>query len=287
MFERFTERARQVVVLAQDEARGLGHHHIGGEHLLLGLVRENEGIAARVLRGAGIDEARLRRTVVECTGTGEGTTAGQMPFTPEAKQSLEQSLQQALALGHSFIGTEHVLLGVLRTDDAGVPAHVLAALGVERGSLADAVLSALAGDDERAAQWRHAQALPEAQLAEHAVPVLPSRDLHRTLAFYERLGFALRGSPIETYEYLIVLRGTIELHFYPDRDVDPLTTASSCYVRVRDADTLHAEWDAIGVPTETATGSRLMRPTDTPYGFREFALVDPDGNLLRVGSFKH
>jgi catechol 2,3-dioxygenase-like lactoylglutathione lyase family enzyme len=119
---------------------------------------------------------------------------------------------------------------------------------------------------------------------EHAVPVLPARDLHETLAFYERLGFALQGAPIERYGYLIVARGSIELHFFDQPRVDPLTTDAGCYVRVRDADALHREWKAVGVPTDPTTGSRLMPVTDTDYGLREFALVDPNGNLLRLGS---
>ena len=120
--------------------------------------------------------------------------------------------------------------------------------------------------------------------AEYAAPILPSRDLRESLAFYERLGFELVGAPPETYDYLVVRRGGIELHFWLKQDVDPLTTDASCYLRVADADALHAEWDAIGVPTDRETGSRLMPPGDTDYGLREFALVDRSGNLVRVGS---
>lgn len=119
---------------------------------------------------------------------------------------------------------------------------------------------------------------------EYAVPILPSRDLEETLAFYERLGFELRGAPIEKYRYLIVGRGPIELHFWDAPGVDPLTTDASCYVRVRDADALHTEWAAAGIEPDPATGSRLMPPCATDYGMREFALVDRRGNLVRVGS---
>ena len=121
-------------------------------------------------------------------------------------------------------------------------------------------------------------------LEEYAVPVLPSRDLHETLGFYERLGFALQGAPIEQYRYLIIGRGSIELHFFEQPSVDPLTTDAGCYVRVRDAEALHSEWQTVGVPTDTVTGSRLMGITSTEYGLTEFALVDPSGNLLRIGS---
>jgi uncharacterized cupin superfamily protein len=121
-------------------------------------------------------------------------------------------------------------------------------------------------------------------VTETAVPILPSRDLRETLAFYERLGFESRGAEPERWDYLILGRGGIELHVYGDPHVDPLTTAASCYVRVTDADELHRAWDAVGVPRDEATGSRLEPPVDTDYGMREFALVDPSGNLVRVGS---
>ena len=119
---------------------------------------------------------------------------------------------------------------------------------------------------------------------EFAVPILPSRDLSGTQAFYERLGFELRGAPIERFRYLIVGRGTVELHFWDAPNVDPLTTDSMCYIHVRDADALYDDWNRIGVATDAATGSRLMPPSDTEYGLREFALVDTSGNLLRIGS---
>ena len=121
-------------------------------------------------------------------------------------------------------------------------------------------------------------------MGEHAVPILPSRDLRETLAFYERLGFENRGAEPEEWDYLIVGRGGIVLHFFLQPDVDPLSTAAGCYVHVDDADALYAEWRAIGVEHDAATGSRLMAPADTDYRMREFALVDRSGNLLRVGS---
>lgn len=121
-------------------------------------------------------------------------------------------------------------------------------------------------------------------MAEYAVPVLPSRNLEETFEFYTRLGFELRGAPIEKYRYLIIGRGSIELHFWDAPEVDPLTTDASCYVRVDDADALHREWEAVGIETDPVTGSRLLAPGDTEYGLREFALVDKSGNLLRVGS---
>jgi hypothetical protein len=115
---------------------------------------------------------------------------------------------------------------------------------------------------------------------------MPGKDLDAILAFYERLGFENAGAPHREWDYLIIRRGELHLHFFGDPEVDPLTTAAGCYVYVDDADALYAEWDAVGVPTDPATGSRLQGPPQpTDYGLREFALVDPSGNLLRIGSF--
>ena len=130
MFERFTDRARRVVVLAQEEARLLDHNYIGTEHLLLGLVHEGEGIAARVLRTAGVDLDLLRAAVEDIIGRGDSTPSGHIPFTPSAKKVLELSLREALELGHNYIGTEHLLLGLIRQED-GVAAVTLAARGLD------------------------------------------------------------------------------------------------------------------------------------------------------------
>ena len=114
---------------------------------------------------------------------------------------------------------------------------------------------------------------------------MPANDLDATLAFYERLGFKNAGSAPAEWNYLIVRRGNVQLHFYGDPQVDPLATSSSCYVYTKDADALYDEWDAIGIATDPKTGSRLQGPpVGTDYGMREFALVDPSGNLIRVGS---
>ena len=121
-------------------------------------------------------------------------------------------------------------------------------------------------------------------MKEHAVPILPSRDLRETLDFYLRLGFENRGAPPEEWDYLILGRGGIELHFIGDPNVDPLKTAASCFLHVADADALHGEWQRAGIPRDETTGSRLEPPLDTDYGMREFAVVDPSGNLVRAGS---
>lgn len=118
---------------------------------------------------------------------------------------------------------------------------------------------------------------------ERSVPILPSRNLAESLIFYERLGFENRGAPPEEWDYLIIGRGGIELHFYLDPAVDPLATAASCYAFVEDAQALYEEW-ARTIPPDPATGSRLVAPVDTDYGLREFAVVDRSGNLIRVGS---
>jgi ATP-dependent Clp protease ATP-binding subunit ClpC len=125
MFERFTDRARRVVVLAQEEARLLDHNYIGTEHLLLGLAAEREGIAAEALTQLGIDLETARREVEEVVGRGAEEPSGHIPFTPQAKKALESSLREALDMRHDHIGTEHILLGIVR-DDEGAAAEVLA-----------------------------------------------------------------------------------------------------------------------------------------------------------------
>ena len=116
------------------------------------------------------------------------------------------------------------------------------------------------------------------------MPIMPSKDLDETLAFYERLGFENAGLAPSEWNYLIIRRGSVQLHFYAEPKIDPLTRSSSCYVFTDDADALYDAWNAIGIPTDATTGSRLQVPVDTDYGMREFALVDPSGNLVRVGS---
>jgi len=130
MFERFTERARQVVVLAQDEARIVRHNYIGTEHLLLGLLREDEGLAGRVLVDLGVSLEDVRAQVARIIGAGDEAATGQIPFTPRAKKVLELSLREAMALGHNYIDTEHILLGLLRENE-GVAVRILLDLGVD------------------------------------------------------------------------------------------------------------------------------------------------------------
>jgi ATP-dependent Clp protease ATP-binding subunit ClpA len=144
LFERFTERARQVVVLAQDEARALKHNYIGTEHLLLGLLREEEGLAARVLESLDIELEEVRAQVARIIGQGDEVATGQIPFTPRAKKVLDLSLREALRLGHNYIGTEHILLGLARADD-GVAARILLDFDADADTIRDEVLRMLSG----------------------------------------------------------------------------------------------------------------------------------------------
>jgi ATP-dependent Clp protease ATP-binding subunit ClpC len=145
MFERFTDRARRVVVLAQEEARLLDHNYIGAEHLLLGLIREGEGVAARALESLDISLEAVRQQVEEIIGQGqEAPSSGHIPFTPGAKKVLELSLREARQLGHNYIGTEHILLGLIREGE-GVAALVLVGLGADLNRVRQQVTQLLAG----------------------------------------------------------------------------------------------------------------------------------------------
>ncbi len=144
MFERFTERARQVVVLAQDEARALKHNYIGTEHLLLGLLREEEGLAARVLESLGIEVEAARAQVAGIIGQGDEVTFGQIPFTPRAKKVLELALREALSLGHNYIGPEHILLGLVRENE-GVAARILLDFDADAEKIRNEIIRMLPG----------------------------------------------------------------------------------------------------------------------------------------------
>jgi ATP-dependent Clp protease ATP-binding subunit ClpC len=169
MFERFTERARQVVVLAQDEARAMRHSYIGTEHLLLGLLREEEGLGARVLGRLGIEIDAVRAAVRSRVGEGDAEAAGQIPFTPHAKETLELSLREALSLGHKYIGTEHVLLGFVRLRE-GVGVEILEQLGASPASVHEEVIRMLSGPGRQ--QGGTVQAI-HAQQPQARVRVLP------------------------------------------------------------------------------------------------------------------
>jgi ATP-dependent Clp protease ATP-binding subunit ClpA len=142
MFERFTDRARRVVVLAQNEARRLNHNHIGTEHLLLGLIHEGEGVAAASLESLGINLEAVRQQIEGIIGQGRAAPTGALPYTPRAKKVLELSLREALQLGHNHIGTEHLLLGLIR-EGTGAAAQVLVRLGADLARVREQVIQML------------------------------------------------------------------------------------------------------------------------------------------------
>jgi hypothetical protein len=171
MFERFTDRARRVVVLAQEEARMLYHGYVGTEHILLGLIHEGEGVAAKALESLGISLEAVRAQVEEIIGRGEQIPSGYIPFTPRAKKVMELSLREALQLGHDYIGTEHILLGLIREGD-GVAAQVLIMLGADQNRVRQQVIALLYQSKEPRLARRPAEEgapLPEVQARLDAV----------------------------------------------------------------------------------------------------------------------
>jgi prophage maintenance system killer protein len=152
MFRRFTDRAKRAVQLAQEQARLLNHHYLGTEHLLLGLLGEGEGVAAKALASLGISLEAVRAQVEELIGHGQRTPAGQIPLTPRAKKALALSLREALALGHNYVGTEHLLLGLAREGE-GVAAELLVGFGAGHARLRDQVLQLLTGQGAQAGAW--------------------------------------------------------------------------------------------------------------------------------------
>jgi ATP-dependent Clp protease ATP-binding subunit ClpC len=163
MFERFTDRARRVVVLAQEESRMLGHDYIGTEHVLLGLIQEEEGVAAKALESMDISLEAVRRQVEEIIGQGQDAPTGHIPFTPRAKKVLELALREALGLNHRYIGTEHILLGLLHEGE-GVAAQVLRKLGADLNGVREQVIQLLSG---------YAGATREPTATEPEGPVVP------------------------------------------------------------------------------------------------------------------
>jgi ATP-dependent Clp protease ATP-binding subunit ClpA len=148
MFEGFTERARRVVVMAQEQARVLNHNYIGTEHLLLGLIREDEGVAARALAALGISLTAVRQQVVEIIGRGRRPPSGHVPLTPETKQVLELARREATALGYDYVGTEHILLGLVR-ERKGIAAQVLVQFGADLNRVRQQVIRLLHDDQGR------------------------------------------------------------------------------------------------------------------------------------------
>ncbi len=166
MFERFTDRARRIVVLAQEEARRLNHNYIGTEHILLGLIRESGGVAARALESLGISLDAVRQQVGEIIGQGQHEPPGHIPFTKRAKKALELSMRESMQLGHNYIGTEHILLGLLREGD-GVAAEVLVKLGADLNLVRQQVIQLLhgSGSTRWTIAWRRSNAGQACDLA--------------------------------------------------------------------------------------------------------------------------
>jgi ATP-dependent Clp protease ATP-binding subunit ClpC len=171
VFERFTERARHVVVFAQEEARFFKHNYIGTEHILLGLLREEEGVAARVLGSLEITAEDVRAQIEQIVGVGEEATAGQIPFTPRAKKVLELALREALAIGHNYIGTEHILLGLVRENE-GVAARIMLDLGADAQRVREEVINVLGplrvgSPVGRGGRWRRPRAAVGSATMQH------------------------------------------------------------------------------------------------------------------------
>ena len=184
MFERFTDRSRRAVVLAQDEARLLNHNYIGTEHILLGLLREGGGVAVQVLGSLTISLDVVRQEVASLIGVGQAPVTGHIPFTPRAKKVLEESLREALQLGHNYIGTEHILLGLIREGE-GVAAQVLQKLGADLDRVRQSVVQLLSGYGVGFEAGRSLETHPAAEEILRAVPLCPtcSRPLEDTLRY--------------------------------------------------------------------------------------------------------
>jgi len=191
MFERFTDRARRVVVLAQEEARMLEHNYIGTEHLLLALIHEGEGVAATALRALDVDLDTLRREVEALVGRGQQPASGHIPFTPRAKKVLELALRESVQLGHDFIGTEHLLLGLVREGE-GPAAQVLAQRGIELDAIRQQVIRLLHGHQGGRGGRRGRRAARARPGGEDATLEEISHQLHvlgvRLAAIEEKLG---------------------------------------------------------------------------------------------------
>ena len=189
MFERFTERARQVVILAQEEAHTLMHSCVGTEHILLGLLREQEGLAAHVLAGFDVTLERVRQHVVRIVGSGEQVSAGQIPFTPRAKEVLELALRESQSLGHNYIGTEHILLALVRESE-GVAMRILIDNDVDSEQIRHEVIRLLSGPGRGAP-------IRPARITGPVARIIPAAELPHPVLDWQRASMLWRPEGLE------------------------------------------------------------------------------------------
>jgi ATP-dependent Clp protease ATP-binding subunit ClpA len=207
MFERFTDQARRVVVLAQEEARMLNHGYVGTEHILLGLIHEDTGVAARALESLGISLERVRSQVEAVIGRGQAAPTEHIPFMPQAKEVIELSLREALQLGSNYIGTEHILLGLIREGE-GVGAQVLLALGADpervRGQVRKLLMEGQGQVGATPRVARRAASIPSHPPGPHLAPMCPhcSKDLHRTLRLHHAVAHTDGPDPLRVVAIL-------------------------------------------------------------------------------------
>jgi hypothetical protein len=256
MFERFTDRARRVVVLAQEEARMLGHNWVGTEHILLGLIHEGEGVAAKALELLGISLDAVRQRVEEIIGQGQDAPSGHIPFTPRTKKVLELALRESQQLGHNYIGTEHILLGLIREGD-GVAAQVLVKLGADLNRVRQQVLQLLHG--------RSAEEPVSARSAERELRLLPAVKTRleaveqRLTAIEQRVGIGPDTTDLD--EQIAAVR--IE----KEAAVDAHDYAQAASLRNREKELLaskaarHAQW-AAGHPALPVLAERCQQLAD-------------------------
>jgi ATP-dependent Clp protease ATP-binding subunit ClpA len=202
LFERFTDRARRVVVLAQEEARMLNHNYIGTEHILLGLIHEGEGVAARALESLSISLAEVRARVEEMIGQGQAAPTGHIPFTPRAKKVLELSLRESLKLGHNYIGTEHILLGLVREGE-GVAAQVLVKLGAGMETVRRTVIEVL--------EDYTGEHVPEHPGSSAASVMGLSPEAHSVIRLSNRIASKMGHPTVQSVDLLMGLLGSAEL----------------------------------------------------------------------------
>jgi len=227
MFERFTDRARRVIVGAQEYSRELGHDYIGTEHVLLGLMGEPDGVAAKALVGLGVSAEAIHERTLQVVERGSGAPTGHLPFTPRAKKVLELSLREAVSLGHSYIGTEHILLGVLR-DGEGIGAKVLMGVGIELERAREAVLELLHGElGQIASGGGPVPRIPRSAKQRRKASIGPacpecSASLERESAYriVDVPEFGGSGSAKALYLFCVACGHVLDIVFAPDDGVD-------------------------------------------------------------------